>query len=356
MNLWRKIRYYPLATMVLFLGFTFGITFSSLGIAGIFAHQTITTPTMPINNARIVSFTSQRPFSLAELFQILKRDGMGGEYLFQFTTSLQFHQGEVSKRGVVDAIFVQGPLLWQPPLQGKVMKQVFQSNALRHQIFLPSSVLRASAKINLWGRDYSVIGYLNAQQFNFPLVSVSQIPHYVLDRKVYEESVQFFAQNPYLSQKKLYLGAQHAGIEVSFSHFTSDGNAASMASASSTAVIGVVTLLVSVINLINSGLFWVSDRHQEIAVKRLVGAKRSSIIGMILFDLLIICLVAAFLSFAVDLILSHLWAWFTGVILPSFWVIWGIALVIAIFSGLLASFIPVLKALRISPSEALKKW
>jgi putative ABC transport system permease protein len=132
-------------------------------------------------------------------------------------------------------------------------------------------------------------------------------------------------------------------------------------------VVGIGTLVAGAVGVSNIMLVIVKERTKEIGVQRAIGARPSTVISQILSESVFLTTIAGFIGLALGTFVLHV----TNIILESiraqappeeqsFFINPEIglpmalsALVILIFVGLFAGFIPAMKAVRIKPIEAL---
>ena len=122
--------------------------------------------------------------------------------------------------------------------------------------------------------------------------------------------------------------------------------------------VGICTIIAGVVGVSNIMLIIVKDRTREIGVRKALGAKPWSIIGMILHEAIFVTAVSGFGGFIVSMALLEILGpnvEIDYILNPS--VDFGIAITtvfILIFVGALAGFIPAWKAARIKPIVALR--
>jgi putative ABC transport system permease protein len=122
--------------------------------------------------------------------------------------------------------------------------------------------------------------------------------------------------------------------------------------------IGMGTLLAGIIGISNIMVYIVKERTQEIGVRKAIGAKPSSIVGLIMQESMVITIISGLVGvglgiLTLTLIGDHLEKYF--IMDPS--VGWGVvtaAFVSLVISGLIAGFVPAYRASRIRPIEALR--
>lgn len=122
--------------------------------------------------------------------------------------------------------------------------------------------------------------------------------------------------------------------------------------------IGMGTLLAGIIGISNIMVYIVKERTQEIGVRKAIGAKPNSIVGLIMQESIVITVISGLVGVALGvlslkLIGNNLEEYFIKD--PS--VGWGLivaAFISLVISGLIAGFVPAYKASKIKPIEALR--
>ena len=151
MDLWKKVRYYPLATLVLFVGCIMGITLSSLGLAGLSFLQTNNSQRMPVNLMRVASFNSKGQLSNAAWVEMLRQFGQGGEYIIQLPAQISLGTDPKFHFGVVDAILLNGPLIWQPSYRMREGLTHIDWSSPKRSVLLPTFYGSHQSVAYLWG-------------------------------------------------------------------------------------------------------------------------------------------------------------------------------------------------------------
>lgn len=122
--------------------------------------------------------------------------------------------------------------------------------------------------------------------------------------------------------------------------------------------IGMGTLLAGIIGISNIMVYIVKERTQEIGVRKAIGAKPKSIVGLIMQESIVITLVSGLIGVALGIFTLML----IGDSLEKYFIKdpsvgWGLVLVAffsLVISGLIAGFVPAYRASRIRPIEALR--
>ncbi|MBD8018656.1 ABC transporter permease [Kaistella pullorum] len=122
--------------------------------------------------------------------------------------------------------------------------------------------------------------------------------------------------------------------------------------------IGLGTLLAGIIGISNIMVYIVKERTQEIGVRKAIGAKPKSIVGLIMQESMVITVVSGLIGVGLGVLTLML----VGDSLEKYFIKdpnvgWGLilaAFVSLVLSGLIAGFVPAYRASRIKPIEALR--
>ncbi len=118
-------------------------------------------------------------------------------------------------------------------------------------------------------------------------------------------------------------------------------------------VITGISLFVGGIGVMNIMFVSVTERTKEIGIRKAIGANRKSILTQFLFESSTICLIGGVfgivLSFGVTALINK-FVMPASISLPIVFV----ALLVSIFTGVFAGFIPAFKASKLNPTEALR--
>ena len=122
--------------------------------------------------------------------------------------------------------------------------------------------------------------------------------------------------------------------------------------------IGLGTLIAGIIGISNIMVYIVKERTQEIGIRKAIGAKPKSIIGLIMQESLVITILSGLIGVGFGVLVLNL----IGNKLEKYFIVdpnvgWGlilVAFVCLVISGLLAGFIPAYRAAKIRPIEALR--
>jgi putative ABC transport system permease protein len=119
-------------------------------------------------------------------------------------------------------------------------------------------------------------------------------------------------------------------------------------------VIGIIALVVAGIGIMNIMLVSVTERTNEIGIRKALGAKRKDILWQFLLEAIVLCNIGGVLGVAVGFGLGNLVTLFTEfpVNVPLDWAVRG--LVFCTVVGLTFGLWPAMKASKLAPIEALR--
>jgi len=119
-------------------------------------------------------------------------------------------------------------------------------------------------------------------------------------------------------------------------------------------VLGLITLLGSTIGLMNVLLVSVTERTQEIGIRKALGAKRNDIKTQFFIESIILGQLGGILGIILGVLSGNLVAYLLkiGTVLPWAWMILG--LVICLIVSILAGLLPASRAAKLNPIESLR--
>jgi putative ABC transport system permease protein len=119
-------------------------------------------------------------------------------------------------------------------------------------------------------------------------------------------------------------------------------------------IIGIITLLGSVIGLMNIMLVSVAERTREIGVSKALGAKSSTVKRQFLTESVMISLMGGAAGVILGMLVGNIFGmiFHTGFIVPWLWIVVGVTLCAIV--GIISGIYPAIKASKLDPIVALR--
>ncbi len=232
--------------------------------------------------------------------------------------------------------------------------------------------------IRVDGRKYEVIGVFDEKKSafggafdNYVLIPVSTYvnTYGMVGRDGFSRSVNITvrAKTPELTADAIEETRQvlrrdrglKPGEEDNFEFFNSASlitqfNKMSMGVKLAAFVIGLISLLVAGIGILNIMLVAVTERTREIGIRKALGAKRVSILAQFLLEAVILCNIGGAVGVVIGFALGNLVAVFTKfqVSVPMEWAVIGLLFCSAVGIGF--GLLPAIRASRLHPIDALR--
>jgi putative ABC transport system permease protein len=123
-------------------------------------------------------------------------------------------------------------------------------------------------------------------------------------------------------------------------------------------IVGLLTIVAGIVGVSNIMLVVVKERTKEIGIRKAIGAPPSSIISLIVFESVVVTSIAGYLGMLPGVFLLEIMSKYmpAGEFFAHPSVDFSIiitAIVVLIFAGVIASYLPARKAAMIKPIEAL---
>jgi putative ABC transport system permease protein len=119
-------------------------------------------------------------------------------------------------------------------------------------------------------------------------------------------------------------------------------------------IIGIITMIGAAIGLMNIMLVSVTERTQEIGIRKALGATRKTIKQQFLAEAIVICQLGGIVGIIFGILAGNIISFFIGnpFIVPWLWILTGITVCFAV--GLIAGYYPAAKASNLDPIESLR--
>jgi putative ABC transport system permease protein len=253
---------------------------------------------------------------------------------------------------------------------------VVLGHSVAEELFPWTDPLLQTVKID--GRKFEVIGVLEEKKSalgagfdNYMIIPISkfQLIYGERDNAGRERSVNVTVRakkpellNDAIAESRAVMRMQRGlkpNQEDDFTIFTNDSqiktfNKTTAGIKVGSFVIGIVALIVAGIGIMNIMYVSVTERTQEIGIRKSLGAKRKNILLQFLLEAIILCNIGGLFGVAVGFGLGNIVSLLTdfSAHVPMGWALVGLSFCTAI--GLIFGFWPALKAARMNPIEALR--
>src|SRR5690606_771538 len=119
-------------------------------------------------------------------------------------------------------------------------------------------------------------------------------------------------------------------------------------------IIGIITLVGSVIGLMNIMLVSVAERTREIGISKALGARSSVIKRQFLTEAILISLFGGGIGIVIGLLTGNILSlvFQTGFIIPWLWI--GVGVTLCAVVGIISGIFPAIKAAKLDPIVALR--
>jgi putative ABC transport system permease protein len=119
-------------------------------------------------------------------------------------------------------------------------------------------------------------------------------------------------------------------------------------------IIGIITMIGASIGLMNIMLVSVTERTQEIGIRKALGATRRTIKQQFLAEAIVICQLGGLVGILFGIFAGNIISFFIGnpFIIPWLWIITGV--MVCFIVGLVAGYYPAAKASKLDPIESLR--
>lgn len=377
----------PLSVILIIIGYFIAILFLSIGISivqmneEVFADKNL--GNWEDNVIVSVSADSDVQFNYEVLVSLMKKLAVYGEVQALNFGEIKLKHGSNSDSfPIVPILSLERPEWHMPVMGGRYFKDTDFFNQT-NGILIGKVVAKKlhigkedAPLIRSNGKKYIVIGtigreYRETQWDDVVYIPINSIPQETINQINNKESrawrngkldVTFLLRkkttvNEVEIEKSIKKVLNEDSVEVRFSNPGSVDRSSVENSKLLTGAISGILLLISLINIINLSVFWIMERKKSLAIMSSIGATPMMIVCSIIFEMLMMVVIATGLS-----LLTHqiLWSVFKDFLIQkeifvnvSYWnflIVMGIGLI----CGLISSLIPVSQSLKIEPAEALK--
>lgn len=220
-----------------------------------------------------------------------------------------------------------------------------------------SLITLRSGNISMDARVAGVIESTGSNEDAYVILPLAA-SQYLLDRegKVSSLEVRALCNECPVEEISMQIEDKFPGLEArSMSQIVRNELAIVEHTRSSAMAVSIITLLVSTLTVASTMLASVNEKFKEIGIMRAVGASDVQVVSMLFFEGAIIGAVGGIIGFAAGTVASTIAAPLLVQVTPS--PMWSILLPVTgmcILTGMLASILPVKRALGVDPAEVLR--
>ncbi|WP_434748299.1 ABC transporter permease [Paenibacillus amylolyticus] len=366
--MFNQIKAHPFTTFVMMLGLIISVVLSTVGIQSI------------KKSSEYVTYQQQFTLQNKTELEINILNNKGEQEFFQLFKGINNKTGVIiSNLSMVTTVGLQKvlPIFWD--------EDPVQPYPLQEGNYITSQDIEEGQKVALLGKrlqslsymkdgqrfvqldheEYKVIGILGIEgknvdsldgQIMIPATSWSnRLKKMIVENKLVEVKLFNASSNTIADGNKIKLNSRNvSGTSVKVLQHQIDDSGTATIKIDIEVYLAVIIYVLSLINCINITSFWINERRYEIGIKKAFGYTNFDVIFSILFEMCTITFFSVIIGYIVQLVLlGYLEKIIDYPIALSFSSIYFSILFIFI-SSFVTSIIPIVKAIRTKPAEAMK--